>query len=59
MKIEGIITALVTPFDAAGEVDEALRLRGIDCGNPRAPLKAMNAKEAGTLKEQLEKLGIL
>jgi len=38
---------------------EALRLRGIDCGNPRAPLRAMNEKEAQTLKEQLTKLGVL
>jgi dihydrodipicolinate synthase/N-acetylneuraminate lyase len=38
---------------------EALRLRGIDCGNPRAPLRAMNEKENQTLKEQLTKLGVL
>ena len=38
---------------------EALRLRGVDAGNPRAPLRAMNAKETQTLKEQLMKLGVL
>ncbi len=38
---------------------EALRLRGLDAGNPRAPLRAMNAKETQTLKEQLTKLGVL
>ena len=71
MKIEGIIKALVTPFDAAGKVDEAALRRLVDFqvkggvnglfirGHPRAPLKAMNTKEAGTLKEQLEKLGVL
>lgn len=38
---------------------EALRLRGIDCGNPRAPLRAMTENETHTLKEQLEKLGVI
>ncbi len=38
---------------------EALRLRGIDCGNPRAPLRAMTEKETQGLREQLTKLGVL
>ncbi len=38
---------------------EALRMRGIDCGNPRAPLRAMTEKETQSLREQLTKLGIL
>ena len=35
---------------------ESLQLRGIDCGNPRAPLRAMTDNETHTLKEQLENL---
>jgi dihydrodipicolinate synthase/N-acetylneuraminate lyase len=38
---------------------EALRMRGIDCGNPRAPLRAMTEKESQSLREQLMKLGFL
>jgi dihydrodipicolinate synthase/N-acetylneuraminate lyase len=38
---------------------EALRMRGIDCGNPRAPLRAMTEKEAQSLREQLTRLGVL
>jgi 4-hydroxy-tetrahydrodipicolinate synthase len=38
---------------------EALRMRGINCGNPRAPLRAMTEKEAQSLKEQLTRLGVL
>jgi len=38
---------------------EALRLRGIDAGHPRAPLRAMNEREAEALRAKLEELGIL
>ena len=38
---------------------EALRMRGIDCGNPRAPLRAMTDKESQSLREQLTRLGVL
>ncbi len=38
---------------------EALRMRGIDCGNPRAPLRAMTEKEAQSLKDQLTRLGVI
>ena len=38
---------------------EALRLRGVDVGVPRAPLRAMNDKERVDFKESLTKLGVL
>jgi 4-hydroxy-tetrahydrodipicolinate synthase len=38
---------------------EALRLRGIEAGCPRAPLRPMNPKEAEGLKAKLEELGVL
>ena len=38
---------------------EALRLRGIDAGVPRAPLRAMNNMERTEFKESLLKLGVL
>ena len=38
---------------------EALRLRGIDAGHPRAPLRAMNEREAEALRAKLEELSIL
>ena len=38
---------------------EALRLRGVDAGVPRAPLRAMTDAERAVLKKELEKLGVL
>jgi len=38
---------------------EALRMRGVDVGNPRAPLRGMTEKESKALREGLEKLGVL
>jgi 4-hydroxy-tetrahydrodipicolinate synthase len=38
---------------------EALRLRGVDAGVPRAPLRPMNDKERAEFKESLVKLGVL
>ena len=38
---------------------EALRMRGVDCGNPRAPLRAMTEKETQSLKDQLNRFGVL
>ena len=38
---------------------EALRMRGVDAGNPRAPLRGMTEKETKVLREGLEKLGVL
>ena len=38
---------------------EALRLRGVDAGVPRAPLRAMNDKERAEFKESLLKLGVI
>jgi 4-hydroxy-tetrahydrodipicolinate synthase len=38
---------------------EALRMRGINAGNPRAPLRGMTEKEVKALREGLEKLGVL
>ena len=38
---------------------EALRLRGVDAGVPRAPLRGMNEAEKVNLKAELEKLGVL
>jgi len=38
---------------------EALRLRGIDVGTVSSPLRAMNEKEKRTLKEDLERLGVI
>ncbi|TFH15279.1 dihydrodipicolinate synthase family protein [Candidatus Bathyarchaeota archaeon] len=38
---------------------EALRLRGVDAGVPRAPLRGMTEKERVEFKESLMKLGVL
>jgi 4-hydroxy-tetrahydrodipicolinate synthase len=38
---------------------EALRIRGVDAGVPRAPLRAMNEAEKVNLKVELDKLGVL
>ena len=38
---------------------EALRLRGVDAGVPRAPLRGMTDAEKANLKTELEKLGVL
>ena len=38
---------------------EALRLRGVDAGVPRAPLRGMTDAERVVLKKELEKLGVL
>jgi 4-hydroxy-tetrahydrodipicolinate synthase len=38
---------------------EALRLRGVDAGVPRAPLRGMTDVEKANLKSELEKLGVL
>jgi len=38
---------------------EALRLRGVDAGLPRAPLRGMTNAERVILKKELEKLGVL
>ena len=38
---------------------EALRLRGVDAGVPRAPLRAMTDAERAVLKKELGKLGVL
>ncbi len=38
---------------------EALRLRGVDAGSPRAPLRGMTGEEREALKERLEGLGVL
>ena len=38
---------------------EALRLRGVDAGLPRAPLRGMTDVERAVLKKELEKLGVL
>ena len=38
---------------------EALRLRGVDAGLPRAPLRGMTDAERAVLKKELEKLGVL
>jgi len=38
---------------------EVLRLRGIDAGVPRAPLRAMTDEERVSLKKDLEDLGVL
>ncbi len=38
---------------------EALRLRGVDAGVPRAPLRSMNEKERAEFKESLLKLGVI
>jgi len=38
---------------------EALRLRGIEAGWPRAPLRTMSHKEVEGLKAKLEELGVL
>jgi len=34
-------------------------MRGVDAGNPRAPLRGMTEKETEALREGLEKLGVL
>jgi 4-hydroxy-tetrahydrodipicolinate synthase len=38
---------------------EALRMRGVDAGVPRAPLRGMTDAERVVLKKELEKLGVL
>lgn len=38
---------------------EALRLRGVDAGVPRAPLRGMTDAERAAFKVELEKLGVL
>jgi len=38
---------------------EALRLRGLEAGYPRRPLRAMNEREAEALGTELRKLGLL
>lgn len=92
-RLKGMITALVTPFDVEGEVDEeALRELvnfrvdgGVDslfvcgtaglgalmrpdqretvfevaAGDPRAPLRGMTEEEVTSLRQGLEKLGVL
>jgi dihydrodipicolinate synthase/N-acetylneuraminate lyase len=38
---------------------EALRLRGVDAGVPRAPLRGMTEAEREDLKKRLDALGVL
>jgi len=38
---------------------EALRMRGVGAGSPRAPLRGMTGKEVEALRQGLEKLGLL
>lgn len=38
---------------------EALRLRGVDCGIPKAPLRAMTEDESAAFVREIEKLSIL
>jgi N-acetylneuraminate lyase len=57
-QIDRLILAL-RPYGVVPAVKVAMRLRGVDCGHPRAPLVPLTAEQEGALERDLEAIGLL